>query len=104
MTCPVRYVYVRSYGAPDFAAARRPPLPALLLLPKLLRVPHFGQLTREICPRLVTETTTWPRSSPHTAHSFSTRSPTAKVCFSMKPILLVSNLNRPLLRVATTPL
>ncbi|MDQ3172252.1 MAG: hypothetical protein M3Q91_00900, partial [Acidobacteriota bacterium] len=46
-------------------------------LEKELRVPHFGQVTREINPRLVTEATTWPRSSPHTAQNFSTRSPIA---------------------------
>jgi hypothetical protein len=39
------------------------------------RVPHFGQLTREMFPRLLTDTTMCPRSSPHTAQNFYTRSP-----------------------------
>jgi hypothetical protein len=41
----------------------------------VLRVPHFGQLTRVMRPVFVTDATTCPRSSPHTAQNFSTRSP-----------------------------
>ena len=70
--CPARYVCVRSYGSPDFAVAR-----ALVPTPALngLRVPHFGQLTRVMRPEVVTDATTCPRSSLHTAQNFSTRSP-----------------------------
>jgi hypothetical protein len=50
---------------------------SLAPLEKELRVPHFGQVTREINPRLVTEATTCPRSSLQTVQSFSTRSPIA---------------------------
>jgi hypothetical protein len=69
---PERYVRVLSYGSPDFAAVR-----AAVATPALngLRVPHFGQLTRVMRPAFVTDATTWPRSSPHTAQNFSTRSP-----------------------------
>ena len=50
---------------------------------KVLTVSHFGQLTREICPRLVTAVTICPRSSSHTAHNLSVRSPTENICLSM---------------------
>ena len=49
---------------------------------KVPTVPHFGQLTREIFPRLVRDAITWPRSSPHLTQSFSTRSPTTNAGFS----------------------
>jgi hypothetical protein len=54
-------VRVRSYGALAFvlALAERGPAAGL----KELRTPHFGQLTREIWPRLVMVATMWPRSS-----------------------------------------
>jgi hypothetical protein len=57
-------------------APERVPLACALFLNEL-RVPHFGQLTREIRPRFVTVATTCPRSSPQASHHFSTRSPTA---------------------------
>lgn len=46
---------------------RRGDVPELSL--NVLFVPHFGQLTREICPRLVTAVTMCPRSSSHFAHN-----------------------------------
>ena len=54
-------------------------------LRNVLRVPHFGQSTREMRPCFVTDATTCPRSPPHTEHNFSTRLPTAYACFSINP-------------------
>src|SRR5215216_2980682 len=50
----------------------------------VLTVSHFGQLTREICPRLFTDVTMCPRSSSHTAQNLSVRSPTVDTCFSIE--------------------
>src|ERR1700682_3804394 len=49
----------------------------------------MGQLTRVILPFLLIEATICPRSSPHLIHICSTRSPTAKACFSFSSILLL---------------
>lgn len=49
----------------------------------VLTVSHFAQLTREICPRLVTDVAMCPRSSSHTAQNLSIRSPTVNTGFSI---------------------
>lgn len=80
MDCPARYVSVLSYCEGVLVAGRGAVRPASW---NLLSVPHFEQLTREICPRLVTDVTMCPRSSSHTAQILSVRSPTVNRCFSI---------------------
>src|SRR6185295_2733818 len=75
--CPLRYVLVRSYGAPTVEDARRV-VPARYAT----RDAHIGQLTRVMLPVLLTETTTCPRSSLQVMHIWSTRSPILKTIFS----------------------
>src|SRR5687768_6935975 len=76
----------------------------LALSLNVLTVPHLGQLTREIWPRLVTAVTMCPRSSSHFAHNLSARSPIANICFSKefssfyylycsKPLLVAADLS-----------
>src|SRR6266480_3016954 len=65
-----------------------------------LRVPHFGQVTREINPRFVIEATMWPRSSSQATQSFSTRSPTAYVGFSISAFVGCKS-SSPIIKEAT---
>jgi hypothetical protein len=81
MDCPARYVSVLSLGEGVLLAGRGNVREASL---NVLTVLHFGQLTREICPRLVTDVTACPRSSSHTAQNLSVPSPTVDTCFSIE--------------------
>src|SRR6267154_5724172 len=54
-----------------------------------MREPQMGQLTLVTRPFLVTEATICPRSSPQVTHICSTRSPTAKICFSTFSVVIL---------------